>query len=117
MPHADPIRHVIVLMMENRSFDHMLGGLAEAIPGLDGVNKPGEKPNFNVADGRRYYQEPHASRAIKYDPKHELEHTLNQLKKNTGGFVDDFVRAYSHLICYPDSVLIKQHIEFLEDKK
>jgi phospholipase C len=94
MPHADPIRHVIVLMMENRSFDHMLGGLAEAIPGLDGVNKPGEKPNFNVADGRRYYQEPHASRAIKYDPKHELEHTLNQLKKNTGGFVDDFVRAY-----------------------
>jgi hypothetical protein len=24
---------------------------------------------------------------------------------------------YSHLICYPDSILIKQHIEFLEDEK
>jgi radical SAM superfamily enzyme YgiQ (UPF0313 family) len=27
------------------------------------------------------------------------------------------IALYSHLICYPDSVLIKQHIEFLEDEK
>lgn len=37
MPNPDPIEHVIVLMLENRSFDHMLGGLATAIPDLDGI--------------------------------------------------------------------------------
>src|ERR1700730_16689929 len=35
---ADPIEHVIVLMMENHSFDQLLGGLSVAIPDLDGVN-------------------------------------------------------------------------------
>jgi phospholipase C len=38
----DPIEHVIVLMLENRSFDHMLGSLSEVIDGLDGVPKAGE---------------------------------------------------------------------------
>jgi phospholipase C len=28
VPMGDPIEHVIVLMMENHSFDQMLGGLA-----------------------------------------------------------------------------------------
>src|SRR6478609_9153245 len=32
MPNNDPIRHVVHLMMENRSFDQMLGGLQVEIP-------------------------------------------------------------------------------------
>ena len=28
---TDPIQHVVVLMMENRSFDHMLGGIRHLI--------------------------------------------------------------------------------------
>jgi len=75
----DPIQHVIVLMLENRSFDHMLGGLSEAIPGLDGAPKAGEPARTNRADGRTYKQADGASRTLKYDPKHELAHTLNQL--------------------------------------
>ncbi len=92
-PSADPIEHVIVLMMENRSFDHMLGGLAGAIPGLDGIPK-GEPPRTNRADGRTYKQTDGASRTLKYDPMHELEHTVHQLEKNNSDFVDDFFRAY-----------------------
>jgi phospholipase C len=93
-PPPDPIEHVIVLMLENRSFDHMLGGLSEAIEGLDGVPKAGEPERSNRAGGKTYKQIPGASRAIKYDPKHELAHTLNQISKENSGFVDDFARAY-----------------------
>ena len=33
----DPIEYIIVLMLENRSFDHMLGDLQQFIPDLDGI--------------------------------------------------------------------------------
>jgi phospholipase C len=89
----DPIDHVIVLMLENRSFDHMLGGLSAAIPDLDGVPKAGD-PRKNTAGGRTYKQTDGASRSIKYDPRHELEHTLNQLAKGNSGFAADFAAAY-----------------------
>eukprot|EP00047_Mylnosiga_fluctuans_P005125 m.238581 g.238581 ORF g.238581 m.238581 type:complete len:524 (+) comp13323_c0_seq1:1-1572(+) len=59
-----PIKHVIVLMMENRSFDHFLGHLMKSNPNVDGLNgtqfNP-EKPtdpsskhvpvNYNAVDG------------------------------------------------------------------
>src|SRR5262245_9674313 len=32
------IKHIVVLMMENRSFDHMFGLLMNEIPGLRGVS-------------------------------------------------------------------------------
>lgn len=34
---AHPIQHVVVLMLENRSFDHLLGALDQRIAGLEGV--------------------------------------------------------------------------------
>lgn len=96
MPPAanDPIEHVIVLMLENRSFDHMLGALSAAIPGLDGVPAAGQPQRTNRADGKVYKQTDGASRSLKYDPMHELEHTLNQLSKDNSGFVADFAQAY-----------------------
>lgn len=38
---ADPSRisHIIVLMMENRSFDHMLGWLSDFDPKINGLSK------------------------------------------------------------------------------
>lgn len=33
-----PIKYIIFLMMENRSFDHLLGHLAKANPNIDGLN-------------------------------------------------------------------------------
>jgi phospholipase C len=50
---SDPrIRHIVVLMLENRSFDHMLGLLAPEVPGLRGVSL-GEYSNVGI-DGVRY---------------------------------------------------------------
>src|SRR4051812_45085369 len=34
---VDPFDRVVVLMLENRSFDHLLGALRLAVPGLDGL--------------------------------------------------------------------------------
>ena len=39
-PGLDSLKHIVVLMMENRSFDHMLGGLTAINPKIDGI-KPG----------------------------------------------------------------------------
>ncbi len=37
---ADPINHVVVLMLENNSFDRMLGCMNAVYPNLDGVASP-----------------------------------------------------------------------------
>jgi len=89
----DPIKHVIVLMLENRSFDHILGGLADEL-GLDGV--PGAGPRrFNLDNqGNRFEQLGGAARVLRYDPHHEYEHVLQQLANNNGGFVEDFSRGF-----------------------
>ena len=34
----DKLKHIVVLMMENRSFDHMLGALKETDPRIDGLD-------------------------------------------------------------------------------
>jgi phospholipase C len=34
---SSPIKHVVVLMMENRSFDHLLGFLSKDYPKIDGL--------------------------------------------------------------------------------
>jgi len=36
-PGLDQLKHIVVLMMENRSFDHMLGDLAKTNPKIDGI--------------------------------------------------------------------------------
>ncbi len=36
-PGLDNLRHIVVLMMENRSFDHMLGSLTAVNPQIDGI--------------------------------------------------------------------------------
>ncbi|MDR3474125.1 MAG: alkaline phosphatase family protein [Devosia sp.] len=90
----DGIEHVIVLMLENRSFDQMLGALAEELK-LDGVLTTDGKPRTNRdASRRQYKQQSGAARVIRFDPKHELEHVVAQLAGENTGFVDDFARAF-----------------------
>ena len=92
---ADPIEHVVVLMLENRSFDHMLGGLWKIFPTLDGIDPAG--PGRNIDQGRVYKQAPTLTTALECDPKHELENVRTQLDLNgerCGGFVTDFRNAY-----------------------
>jgi hypothetical protein len=81
---------VIVLMLENRSFDHALGGLQGTIPGLDGVAVPGARTN--PGPGGRVAQEPVADPRFALDLPHEFE----QVKKQAftvppmDGFVNEF---------------------------
>jgi phospholipase C len=42
------LKHIVVLMMENRSFDHMLGALKAANPAIDGLN--GNETNLDTSN-------------------------------------------------------------------
>jgi phospholipase C len=89
-PDSGPIKHVIVLMFENHSFDQMLGCFKTANgvdPDHPGINKD--------SAGIEYRQRQHADPVVSPDPKHELEHILNQLKGGNGGFVSEYEKEYS----------------------
>jgi phospholipase C len=86
---SDPIKHVVVLMLENRSFDQMLGALQASIPELDGVQSPGERANKDLA-GREYPQIEGTDDRIDPDPIHETPNVLGQLAGGNAGFVKDY---------------------------
>lgn len=65
---AGPIEHVIVLMLENRSFDHLLA--YSGIPGLTGVDPKRTNPDKN---GRPVAMSNTALDRMKTDPGHEFE--------------------------------------------
>src|SRR5882672_3855154 len=44
-PGLDNLKHIVVLMMENRSFDHMLGGLKAQDPRIDGLTGNESNPD------------------------------------------------------------------------
>jgi phospholipase C len=94
MPDAD-IKHVVLLMLENRSFDHMLGDLKQVYPDLDGV----DPSRSNRYQRKTYKQQPGAGRFVAPDPRHEYEHVMVQVQKDAGGtsnsgFVQDYAQSY-----------------------
>src|SRR6266581_9042034 len=48
-PGLDKLQHIVVLMMENRSFDHMLGSLKAVDSRIDGVSDPLSNPDTTGA--------------------------------------------------------------------
>ncbi len=50
----DPIKHVVVLMLKNRSFDQMLGDLQQVYPNLDGIDPAGPRRTNTDDQGGRY---------------------------------------------------------------
>ena len=87
-----PISHIIVLMMENRSFDHLLGWLKSALmPGIDGLNEgqlqprdPNDLTKGFVPVTRGGYDVPPD------DPKHDYDNIATQINSNEmNGFVYD----------------------------
>jgi phospholipase C len=92
---ADPVEHVVVLMMENHSFDQMLGGLSGTIPGLDGVDPKNPKSNPDCPDtSKSVIQAPTPETSIGLDPAHEFDDVQRQMVGNNSGFVKDFVMAH-----------------------
>ena len=48
-PGLDNLKHIVVLMMENRSFDHMLGSLSAVNPQIDGISPALSNPDTTGA--------------------------------------------------------------------
>jgi phospholipase C len=82
------IDHIVVLMMENRSFDHMLGYLSKdgGRDDVDGLRK-GMKNTFR---GQDFQPLPLTDTVFEKGPCHEHECVVNQVAGNMGGFVADY---------------------------
>jgi phospholipase C len=107
----DPIEHVIVLMMENRSFDQMLGCMKEVYPGLEGIDAQNLlcNPDFPQT-ANNICQKSEARDITDPDPKHEVNDVLLQLDApdKCQGFVTNYARSHgdkepfdhSAVMCY-----------------
>lgn len=87
----DPIKHVVVLMLENNSFDRMLGCMKSFYPNLEGVDEnatPATNPDYPDAN-HLFAQLPDALRSVPVDPAHDLDDVLRQVN---GGDCNGFVR-------------------------
>jgi phospholipase C len=89
----DPIRHVVLLMFENHSFDQMLGCFKQVYAGLEGVDPA--HPHENRDDqGNVFQQAETRERQMILDPRHEVNHVAVQLDGGNGGFVKDFIASH-----------------------
>ncbi len=96
----EELEHIVVLMLENRSFDHMLGYLSlpaaeggRARADVDGLTSP--LVNWNEYENRRV--EIHHLAATQFageaeDPDHSGHSVAEQLSNNGQGFVENFAR-------------------------
>ncbi len=93
---ADPIRHVVVLMLENRSFDHLLGDMIKVNPQIDGLPQNGkQRSNTASSTGHTYAQQAIAKSRLAFDLDHEHDSVMEQLGSAATpmtGFVDSFLR-------------------------
>ncbi len=103
----DRIKHVFVLMLENRSFDHLLGfsniqgidavtGLATTIEGLNPTDDWNLDPN-----GKKIFVSSPADWAMPHDPGHEFSDVKMQLCGVKGNYphIDNsgFAANYAHI--------------------
>ncbi|HEY2141334.1 MAG TPA: alkaline phosphatase family protein [Solirubrobacteraceae bacterium] len=96
----EQIEHVVVVMLENRSFDHMLGYLSLAPdqggkgrPNIDGLKGPAA--NFNTYEGTPYpihHLDQTAFKGEAEDPDHAGGSVDEQLAGGGQGFVSNFAR-------------------------
>lgn len=92
-PPADPIRHVVMLILENHSFDQMLGCFKAVYAHIEGVDPAAPRENRD-SEGRAYPQAPTKERIMFLDPHHEVDHVAVQLADGNTGFVRDFETAF-----------------------
>jgi phospholipase C len=90
---VDSVKRIILLLLENRSFDHVLGCLKQVYPALDGIDR--SAPQSNSYSGHEYQQTPAPAPFLKFDPRHEHEDVVVQLAGGTNsGFVSDYAQSY-----------------------
>ena len=91
------IDHFVVLMLENRSFDQMLGYLQFEGHDVDGLSREAnEPPLVNWYNGESY--EPLAAERTALtnaeDPCHDGWCVAEQLSNGNGGFVENFAAKH-----------------------
>jgi phospholipase C len=100
---ADPIKHIVVLMLENHSFDQVLGDM-KSVPGfeaIEGIDAKKAASNCDFPDStQQITQAPTELMSIDLDPHHEYVNVMRQIANQCGGFVSDFVQSYGQ--CGPD---------------
>jgi phospholipase C len=90
-----PITRVVVLMMENHSFDRVLGWMKKDNPAIEGVDPDNRGTNPDYPDSAvTVFQEETRNRNIANDPGHDLHNVLGQIDNANKGFVTDFVKMY-----------------------
>jgi len=94
LANLDKVEHIVVLMMENRSFDHMLGYLTlkGGRADVDGLTAG----MSNQHNGRTYRVRHLKSTKLgaDQDPCHSQACARQQLAGGNGGFVSNFARTY-----------------------
>jgi len=96
------INHIVVLMLENRSFDHMLGylRLEEHRNDVDGLT--GDEVNEDL-NGTLHRPQLLSDTAFGPDPHHDWESvTEEQLSGNNGGFIRNFASVDSE---HPERIM------------
>ena len=91
----DPIDHVVVLMLENHSFDQMLGSLSTVIGGLNGIDPKQPRSNPDFPDSSKLiFQSETKLTSIPLDPAHEFVDVNHQLSRGMTGFISGYVQAH-----------------------
>lgn len=102
------IDHVVVLMLENRSFDHLLGYLdhpAPDYPGLRGASYP-NPVNLDDEEADTADVSPDADHVLPYDPPHGHE----SIKKAMNGHGWRDFRMNGFAAAYGDKLAGREHI-------
>jgi phospholipase C len=91
------LKHIVVLMMENRSFDHMLGGLKSKYPQINGLTGDESNPDAN---GTMIKVQPNASYQgqLDHDPDHHFPGVDLQIfggDPNRVANMQGFIRSYA----------------------
>jgi phospholipase C len=109
----DNLKHIVVLMMENRSFDHMLGSLTAQDPRIDGLT--GDKSNPDTAETSVQAQPLAEYQSQLYpDPLHDFQDVDEQIFAGSQsnprvpsmqGFIKNYYTQqedidHSHMIMY-----------------
>jgi phospholipase C len=95
------IEHLVVLMLENRSFDHMLGFLKSPSYAIDGLTGTESNPSADHGPDVRVSPDALAAGDLNPDPGHEFDDCNVQIfgtKKPPSGAkptMEGFVRAYA----------------------
>src|ERR1700729_1646033 len=93
MANLEKVDHIVVLMLENRSFDHMLGYLS-----LEGgrVDVDGLRAGMANAHGGRSYPAHHLTSTSLPDERWDLDHSAAAVDRRiNGGAMDGFPASYA----------------------